>query len=82
MLKALLDTRLAEHLDKAETRSHIEHLGGAPLEQIKQNLARAEANLEKHYTSFHYSLVKLKYPNIADIKDKTMKTLTDILENT
>ena len=82
MLKALLDTRLAEHLDKAETRSHIEHLGGAPLEQIKQNLARAEANLEKHYTSFHYSLVKLKYPNLADIKGKTMKTLTDILENT
>jgi len=79
MLKALLDTRLAEHLDKTETRSYIERLGGAPLERIKQNLARAEADLEKHYSSFHYSLVKLKYP---DIKGKTMKTLTNILENT
>jgi len=46
MLKALLDTRLAEHLDKAETRSHIECLGGTSLERIKQNLARAEADPE------------------------------------
>jgi len=82
MLKALLGTRLAEHLDKAETRSHIECLGGAPLERTKQNLARAGSRPRNHYSSSHYSLVKLKCPSLADIKGKTMKTLTDILENT
>jgi len=76
MLKALLDTRLAEHLDKAETRSHIEHLGGASLERIQQNLTRAEADLEKHYSSFHYSLVKLKYPNHENPNRHTRKHLT------
>jgi len=79
ILKAVLDARLAEHLDAARVRGYVEALGGASREAVLRNTSRAWSYMVGHYSGFHYILVRLRYPGLEELWGRARAALERIL---